>query len=127
MKLLSIVLVYNAMRNQGTAAGATADTLVDYSGYKVLVANWTDASVTGDVEKILLSYNADIWSDWEDLYEQKCIRFMASGNLAPSITSVLRNGSSIGASRVVRALILALMRLGHGLGRRLSCEPNKRK
>ena len=104
MKLLSIVLVCNAMRNQGTA-----DTLVDYSEYKILVANWTDASVTSDVEKILVSYNADIWSDWEDLYEQKYVKFMASGNLAPSITSILRNGSSIGASRVVRAL----MRLEH--------------
>ena len=87
MKLLRFVSACNAMPNR-----ILTENHIDYSGYKVLTANWTDSSISSDVENVLLATNADLWSSRADIYENHFIRFMIPGDLTLDLTSVLRKG-----------------------------------
>ena len=87
MKLLRFVTACSAIPNQ-----TLTENQIDYSGYKVLIANWTDSSISSDVENVLLATNADLWSSRADIYENNFMRFMIPGNLAPELTSLLRKG-----------------------------------
>ena len=87
MKLLRFITACTAMPNQNAT-----DNQMDYSGYKVLTANWTDSSISSDVENLILATNADLWSNHADIYENHFIRFMIPGDLTLDVTSVLRNG-----------------------------------
>ena len=87
MKLFHFVTACSAIPNQNTAGNQ-----IDYSGYKVLTANWTDFSISSDVENLILATNADLWSSRADIYENHFIRFMIPGDLTLDLTSVLRKG-----------------------------------
>ena len=87
MKLLRFVTACNAMPNQ-----ILTENHIDYSGYKVLTANWTDSLISSDVENLILATNADLWSNHADIYENHFIRFMIPGDFNLDVTSVLRKG-----------------------------------
>ena len=63
---------------------------IDYHGYKVLTANWTDVSLSSEVEKILVSKAADIWSNPGDIFENESVEMMVSGEFATELKLLLR-------------------------------------
>ena len=85
MKLFNFVVICSAKPGRSSAGIRK-----DYSGYKVLTANWSDNSLSSDVEKILLSNSVDIWSNQKDIYEAKSVKFMISDELASEFTELLR-------------------------------------
>lgn len=85
MKLFNFAAICSAMPSQSSTG-----TPKDYSGYKVLTAHWTDSSLSSDVEKILLSNSIDIWSNPKDIYEDKSVKVMVTGELASEFTELLR-------------------------------------
>ena len=85
MKLFNFLVICSAKPDRRTTGIRK-----DYSGYKVLTANWSDNSLSSDVEKILLSNSVDIWSNQKDIYEAKSVKFMISDELASEFTELLR-------------------------------------
>ena len=85
------------MPNQNSAE--SADSKMDYSGYKVLTANWTESLISSNVENILLATNADLWSSREDIYGNHFIRFMIPGDTILELTSVLRKGFNLTSTK----------------------------
>lgn len=85
MKLFNFVVICSAKPGQSSTGIRK-----DYSGYKVLTANWSDNSLSSDVEKSLLSNSVDIWSNPEDIYDAKSVKVMISGELASEFTELLR-------------------------------------
>ena len=86
MKLFNFAAICSAMPSQSSTGIPK-----DYSGYKVFTANWTDSSLSSDVEKFLLSNSKlDIWSNPKDIYEDKSVKVMVSGELASEFTELLR-------------------------------------
>ena len=88
MKLFNFAAICSAMPSQGSTDWSGIPK--DYSGYKVFTANWTDSSLSSDVEKILLSNSIDIWSNPKDIYDAKSVKVMISGELASEFTDLLR-------------------------------------
>ena len=85
MKLFNFVVICSAKPGQSSTGIQK-----DYSGYKVFTANWSDNSLSSDVEKILLSNSVDIWSNPKDIFDAKSVKVMISGELASEFTDLLR-------------------------------------
>lgn len=91
MKALGFVKACSALPSW-TSKGSLVDSMdiVDYSGFKVLTANWTDSSISSDIVKILESNLVEIWSDTDDIYEDKSVKMMVPGDFASEFTVRLR-------------------------------------
>ena len=85
MKLFNFLVICSAKPDRSSTGIRK-----DYSGYKVLTANWSKNSLSSDVEKILLSNSVDIWSNQKDIYEAKSVKVMISDELASEFTELLR-------------------------------------
>ena len=87
MKLFNFAAICSALPSQNST-----NNRIDYNGYKVLTANWTEVSLSSEVEKILVSKAADIWSNPEDIFENKSVEVMVSAELATEFKLLLRYG-----------------------------------
>ena len=85
MKLFNFAAICSALPSQNST-----NNRIDYNGYKVLTANWTEVSLSSEVEKILVSKAADIWSNPEDIFENKSVEVMVSGEFATEFKLLLR-------------------------------------
>ena len=77
----------------GVIFSKSSEPVKDYSGYKVLRAQWIDPIVSRDVEKILGSVeNLDVWvpESLDLIHETRSIDFMISPHQNDNITKLLK-------------------------------------